>query len=127
VAAALPDDWDWRICYQSRVGPLRWIGPSTVEEIERAGAEGLGVVVDPIAFVSEHVETLVELDRDYAEVARRAGAQPYVRVPALGTHPLFIEALARRVEAALAGAPGEASCGCAEGFSRCGFTPAQAA
>jgi ferrochelatase len=114
VAARLGGDWDWRVCYQSRVGPTKWIGPETRAEIEAAGRDGLGVVVDPIAFVSEHVETLVELDRDYAAAARRAGAQPYIRVPALGTHPRFIEALAELVERALAGAdgvqPGGPSC-----------------
>jgi len=98
-----------------------------VEEIQRAGAEGLGVVVDPIAFVSEHVETLVELDRDYAEVARRAGAQPYIRVPALGVQPLFVEALARQVQTALSAAPAEAPGGCLEGFPRCGFVSHEAA
>jgi ferrochelatase len=114
VAARLGADWDWRVCYQSRVGPTKWIGPETLAEIAAAGAEGLGVVVDPIAFVSEHVETLVELDRDYAAAAQRAGAQPYIRVPALGTHPRFIAALADLVEGALAAddgvKPGGASC-----------------
>lgn len=114
VAARLGDGWDWRVCYQSRVGPTKWIGPETLAEIEAAGAEGLGVVVDPIAFVSEHVETLVELDRDYAAAAKRAGAQPYIRVPALGTHPRFVAALAELIEGALGKAeavsPGGASC-----------------
>jgi ferrochelatase len=94
VAAELGAGWDWQVCYQSRVGPLKWIGPSTVEAIEAAGAEGLGVVIDPIAFVSEHIETLVELDRDYFEVAEKVGAAPYVRVPALGVTPKFIDGLA---------------------------------
>jgi ferrochelatase len=85
---------DWRVCYQSRVGPLKWIGPATADEIRRAGAEGLGVAVVPISFVSEHSETLVELDRDYAELARAAGAKDYLRVPAAGTHPAFIRGLA---------------------------------
>jgi ferrochelatase len=114
VAARLGDGWDWRLCFQSRVGPTKWIGPETLAEIEAAGAEGLGVIVDPIAFVSEHVETLVELDRDYAAAAERAGAQPYLRVPALGTHPSFIGALADLVEGALTASeavkPGGASC-----------------
>ena len=120
VAAKLPKPWDWRICYQSRVGPMKWIGPSTVEEIERAGVDGLGVIVDPIAFVSEHVETLVELDRDYAKVAARVGATPYIRVPALGVHPRFIEGLAGLVERALSSAglaPGATAC--EAGLSRC--------
>jgi ferrochelatase len=62
---------DWTVCYQSRVGPMKWIGPSTIETIEAAGREGKGVLVVPIAFVSEHSETLVELDRDYRELAAR--------------------------------------------------------
>lgn len=120
VAAKLDPGWSWRICYQSRVGPMKWIGPSTVEEIERAGADGVGVMVVPIAFVSEHVETLVELDRDYAEVAAKAGARPYIRVPALGVQPRFIEGLAALVEQALASA-GTAPGGgrCEAGLSRC--------
>jgi protoporphyrin/coproporphyrin ferrochelatase len=126
VAAKLPEHWDWRICYQSRVGPLKWIGPSTVEEIERAGAAGLGVVIDPIAFVSEHVETLVELDRDYANVAQRVGAAPYIRVPALGVQPRFVEGLAALVEKALNSprlAPGATPC--EAGLGRCALrTPA---
>ncbi len=103
VAERLPAGWDWRVCYQSRVGPMKWIGPSTLEEIERAGHDGVGVLIDPVAFVSEHVETLVELDRDYAEAAERAGAAPYVRVPALGAQPRFIEGLAGLAQTALAG------------------------
>jgi ferrochelatase len=121
VAARLGEGWDWRLCFQSRVGPTKWIGPETLAEIEAAGAAGLGVIVDPIAFVSEHVETLVELDRDYAAAAKRAGAQPYIRVPALGTHPSFIGALADLVDGALstpdAVRPGGASCPAAA--SRC--------
>ena len=53
------------VCYQSRVGPLAWLGPSVEEELRRAGRDRVGVVVVPISFVSEHSETLVELDRDY--------------------------------------------------------------
>jgi len=93
---------DWRICYQSRVGPLEWIGPATSDEIKRAGEEGLAVVVAPIAFVSEHSETLVELDMDYAMLATEVGVPHYVRVPAVGTHPRFIEGLADLVKEAAA-------------------------
>jgi ferrochelatase len=120
VVAKLKRQWDWRICYQSRVGPMKWLGPSTIEEIERAGADGVGLIVDPIAFVSEHVETLVELDRDYAELARKAGVSSYLRVPALGVQPRFIEGLAELVEQALA-APALAAGGapCEAGLSRC--------
>ena len=85
---------DWRVCYQSRVGRLVWLGPSTLEEIEQAGKEGLGVIISPIAFVSEHVETLVELDHDYALQATELEVSPYIRVPALSTQNQFIDGLA---------------------------------
>ena len=88
---------DWSVCYQSRVGPLKWIGPSTDDEIRRAGAEGKGVVVVPIAFVSEHSETLVELDLEYRALAEKAGVADYLRVPTVGVHPAFIADLARQV------------------------------
>lgn len=101
IAAELGDGWDWRVCYQSRVGPMRWLGPYTADAVAEAARDGKGVVVAPIAFVSEHVETLVELDRDYRKAAEAAGAKAYVRVPALGVEPLFIDALARLVLRAL--------------------------
>lgn len=94
---------DWQICYQSRVGRLEWIGPSTDSEIERAGADGKGVVVLPIAFVSEHSETLVELDIEYAHLARQNGVPFYIRVPTVDTHPAFIQALAELVGETLEG------------------------
>lgn len=88
---------DWTVCYQSRVGPLKWIGPATDAEILRAGKDAVGVVVAPIAFVSEHSETLVELDMDYAKLARDSGVADYLRAPTVGTRVAFIEALARLV------------------------------
>jgi ferrochelatase len=106
VGKLLPADWDVRTCYQSRVGPMQWIGPSTEEEIRRAGKEKVGVIVSPIAFVSEHVETLVELDIEYGQLAKRLQLPFYLRVPALGVQPRFIDALADLVERALA-APGK--------------------
>ncbi|MFM9891071.1 MAG: ferrochelatase [Rickettsiales bacterium] len=81
-------------CYQSRVGPLKWIGPSTPEEITRAARDGVPIVLVPIAFVSEHSETLVELDIEYAELAHKHGVDRYYRVPTLSTQPHFIAALA---------------------------------
>ncbi|MCA3750552.1 MAG: ferrochelatase, partial [Phenylobacterium sp.] len=101
VAARLPEFTDWQISYQSRVGPLKWIGPSTDDEIRRAGSEGVGVLVSPIAFVSEHVETLVELDHEYAELAQESGCPVWLRAAAPGTDPSFISALAEAVGAAL--------------------------
>jgi protoporphyrin/coproporphyrin ferrochelatase len=120
VASRLGPAWDWRVCYQSRVGPLKWIGPETTEEIEAAAAEGLGVIIDPIAFVSEHVETLVELDRDYAAFAERVSASPYIRVPTLREDPAFIDGLARLIVKALDTEgvhPGASACPLS--FARC--------
>ncbi|WP_426019498.1 ferrochelatase [Brevundimonas sp. DWR2-3-1b1] len=92
---------DYAICYQSRVGPMKWLGPSTPEAIEKAARDGVGVVITPIAFVSEHIETLVELDIEYGELAHEKGASPYLRAPAVGIEPLFIDALADAAVSAL--------------------------
>jgi ferrochelatase len=92
---------DWTICYQSRVGPMKWLGPSTPEAIEAASRDGLGVVVTPVAFVSEHIETLVELDIEYAELAHRLGVAPYLRTPAVGVAAPFIQTLSDAVLSAL--------------------------
>ena len=92
---------DHAICYQSRVGPMKWLGPSTHEAIETAAKDGVGDVVTPIAFVSEHIETLVELDIEYGELAHEKGASPYLRAPAVGIEPLFIDALADAAVGAL--------------------------
>ena len=123
VAEALGPGWDWRVCYQSRVGPMKWLGPSTEESILEAAEEGFGVIVTPIAFVSEHIETLVELDHDYALVAQEHGCPAYVRVPALGVSPDFIGALATAVVERL-NRP-EAVCPegptCRHGFSACPY------
>jgi protoporphyrin/coproporphyrin ferrochelatase len=123
IAARLGGGWDWRVCYQSRVGPLGWLGPETRGEIEAAGRAGLGVVVAPIAFVSEHVETLVELDHDYARAGAAAGCPAYVRVPALGVEAGFVDALAdlvlgRRGDGGAATAPGSGFT-CAAQWSKC--------
>jgi protoporphyrin/coproporphyrin ferrochelatase len=88
---------DWRVCYQSRVGPLEWIGPATDVEIRRAGADGVPLVVAPISFISEHSETLVELDIDYREIAKQCGVPAYFRVPTVGVEPAFIAGLASLV------------------------------
>jgi ferrochelatase len=101
IAAKLEWPWDWRICYQSRVGPLKWIGPSTPEAIAEACEDGMNVLIDPVAFVSEHMETLVELDRDYAALADSYGCDIYLRARTVGTEPVFIDALANVVVRAL--------------------------
>ena len=76
---------DWSVCYQSRVGPLKWIGPSTDAEITRAGNDKVPVVLYPLSFVSEHSETLVELDIEYRHLAEKVGVPRYIRVPTVGT------------------------------------------
>jgi ferrochelatase len=122
IAARLPELPDWRVCFQSRVGPMKWLEPATVDEIRRAGAEGKGVVIAPVAFVSEHVETLVELDQDYARVAREAGCSPYLRAPTPGVRAPFIEDLAHAVLIALGRTTGAAPHGpwlCPGAFEKC--------
>jgi protoporphyrin/coproporphyrin ferrochelatase len=98
---------DWCLCYQSRVGPLAWLGPSIDEELLRAGRDRVQVVVAPISFVSEHSETLVELDRDYRRLAQECGVRSYYRVPTVGADPLFIAGLAELVRGAGAAAQPE--------------------
>jgi protoporphyrin/coproporphyrin ferrochelatase len=100
VAALGRPGLDWTVCYQSRVGPLAWLGPQTDDEIRRAGQDGVAIVVASVSFVSEHSETLVELDRDYRRLAEASGVPAYYRVPTVGTDPRFIAALAELVSAA---------------------------
>lgn len=96
---------DYVTSYQSRVGPLEWIKPYTEEEIVTASAQGRPLVVVPVAFVSEHSETLVELDIEYRELAVENGAPAYVRAPTVGTDGAFIKGLAALVERAAASPP----------------------
>ena len=91
------------LAYQSEVGPVRWLGPSTERVIKRLGARGQKhLLVVPIAFTSDHIETLSELDREYGEVAHRAGITHYKRTPALNERPRFMDALADVVREHLA-------------------------
>jgi len=85
------------ISYQSRVGPLEWIGPSTDEVIIKYSKEKKGIVIVPVAFVSEHSETLVELDMEYKKLAEKNGCSFYKRVPALGIEENFIKGLTELV------------------------------
>lgn len=100
LKALLPSDWETRICFQSRVGPIKWIGPTTEQEIETAAEDGVGVVVCPIAFVSEHIETLVELDVEYAHKAKALGLPFYLRAQTPSAAAGFIDGLADLVELA---------------------------
>lgn len=86
------------LAYQSRVGPVEWLQPYTEDAIEELAAQGVNdLVVVPISFVSEHIETLQEIDMEYREIAEEAGIETFRRVPALNTHPGFIEDMAKMV------------------------------
>jgi len=91
------ENLDFLISYQSRVGPLKWIGPSTEEVIIKYSKEKKGIVIIPVAFVSEHSETLVELDIKYKKLAEKNGCSFYKRVPALGVEGDFIKGLTELV------------------------------
>jgi ferrochelatase len=89
------------ISYQSRLGRTEWLKPDTVEEVTRLGREGVKkLVVVPVSFVSDHIETLHELDIRLKETAREAGIDMFLRVPALNDSPAFISALQDIVVAA---------------------------
>ena len=95
----------WRLCYQSRVGPLKWLEPNLHDELERAAQEGKGVILVPIAFVSEHSETLYELDIEYAALGQALKLPFYRRISTPQAHPTFIQGLAELVLGALKEAP----------------------
>jgi len=119
----LGDDMpDWKICYQSRVGPLKWIGPSTEEMIEKSVEDGYALLIYPHAFTQEHVETLVELDVEYREIAEEHIKRGYYRAKTVGTHAAFIGGLAKLVhdheERSDVTAEGF-ECICPEKFGRC--------
>lgn len=126
---------DHTVCYQSRATPQQWLTPSTETEIERAAKDKVALLVVPIAFVSEHSETLVELDVEYREVAERLGVPGYFRVPTQNSDAGFIAALAGLVRHARAQGPG--LCSFAGGrmcpkphadcpYARAGVEPAEA-
>ena len=97
---------DFATCYQSRATPQKWLDPSTEVEIERAARDKVAVLVVPIAFVSEHSETLVELDVEYRELAEHHGVPGYFRAPAQNSEAGFIDAVAGLIEASLGRGPG---------------------
>jgi len=88
---------DYILSYQSRVGPLKWIGPSTDEVIIENSKAGKSIVLVPIAFVSEHSETLVELDIEYKKLAKDNGCKNFSRVPALGINKKFIKSMSELI------------------------------
>ena len=107
------------LAFQSRTGPVKWIGPGTEEVLERLGHEGvIDVLVVPLSFVSDHIETLYEVDMLFADVARDAGIVHYRRTEALNTSPLFVGALAGLVENHLTRPKASPCAGC--GSCECG-------
>jgi len=122
---------DWSVCYQSRVGPLEWLQPATDAEIRRAGVDGKGVVVAPIAFVSEHSETLVELDIEYEKLARACRVPDYRRAGTVSADRIFVDGLAQLVGKAVQASEQGRICVndrdvriCPGEFSRCGYKQA---
>lgn len=98
IMKALGRNNDYTLAYQSRVGPVEWLQPYTEDAIATLADEGVeDLVVVPISFVSEHIETLQEIDIEYREIAEEAGIKTFRRVPALNTHPGFIEDMAKMV------------------------------
>jgi len=91
------ENLDWILSYQSRVGPLKWIGPSTENTIVENSKIGKHIVLVPVAFVSEHSETLVELDIEYKELAIANGCKNYTRIPALGINEDFIKSMSELI------------------------------
>jgi ferrochelatase len=96
-----------QVTYQSRVGPAKWLGPDTIEFLE-SNARDRVIVAVPIAFVSEHLETLYDLDILARAAAEKGGARGFLRVPALGTRADFVEALADVVRKGAAAQPAAA-------------------
>jgi ferrochelatase len=85
----------WSLAYQSKLGPIEWLGPATLEAIGDLARRGVRqVLAIPIAFVSDHVETLYEIDQLFGEEARRAGIEHFRRTPGLNDQPAFLAALA---------------------------------
>ncbi len=90
------------LAYQSRVGPVEWLQPYTEDTIIQLAEQGVkNLVVVPISFISEHIETLQEIDMEYRELAEHSGIENFRRVPALNTHAGFIESLGSLVQEAL--------------------------
>jgi ferrochelatase len=94
---------DYRLCFQSRVGPLKWIGPALDQEVRRAGQERISLLVVPVSFVSEHSETLVELDIELRHLAVASGVRRYERAGTVDTASGFVAGLATLVREAVEG------------------------
>ena len=107
------------LSYQSRVGPLKWILPSTETTIKDEAKKKKIIVVVPVAFVSEHSETLVELDIEYKKLAIENGSKDYIRIPAVAANQNFINSLKFSVLSASNGERFTSSIRCIEKFKKC--------
>lgn len=94
IAGLLGAGWRHGLAYQSKLGPVEWLGPATIDVLGDLGRRGeKQVLVVPIAFVTDHIETLFEIDQLFGEAARKAGIAHFRRTPGLNSHPLFLECL----------------------------------
>jgi len=107
------------LTYQSRVGPLKWIGPSTEKVIKDEALKQRIIIVVPVAFVSEHSETLVELDIEYKKLAKENGSKDYIRIPAVTVNKDFINSLRSSILLASSGEKYTSSIKCLEKFKKC--------
>jgi ferrochelatase len=107
------------LSYQSRVGPLKWIGPSTEVVIKEEAKKRKVIVVVPVAFVSEHSETLVELDIEYKKLAKENGCKEYLRVPAVTVNQNFINSLKSSILKASSGERFTSSIKCIDKYQKC--------
>jgi ferrochelatase len=107
------------LSYQSRVGPLKWIGPSTEDVIKEEAKKNKIIIVVPVAFVSEHSETLVELDIEYKKLATENGSKQYIRVPTVGVEENFINSLKSSILSASKGEKFTSSLRCNKKFKKC--------
>jgi len=107
------------LSYQSRVGPLKWIGPSTENIIKNEAKKQKIIIVVPVAFVSEHSETLVELDIEYRKLAEENGSKKYIRIPAVTVNQDFINSLKSSILQASNGKRFTSSVKCSDKFKKC--------
>jgi ferrochelatase len=94
INAHLNDKHPWILAFQSKVGPVRWLEPATKDVLMDLGRKGCArILTVPISFVSDHIETLQEIDIAYKEIALQFGVKEFLRSESLNLHPKFIDAL----------------------------------
>lgn len=104
TAALAGDGYEYMLSFQSRSGPVRWQGPETMEVIRDLGRLGLrSLVIVPVSFVSDHIETLHEIDMELRELAAASGIKEFIRVESFNDDPRFVSLLTDMVEEKIAG------------------------